>query len=82
MTSRILPLLVGTLLLVGLEAFAVPPTGGANVRGQVSLLNSGGKESEGGFGGFFSDFISSLDDQIDDFFNKRMGNGEVFYGYV
>mmetsp|Transcript_29437 Transcript_29437/g.62491 ORF Transcript_29437/g.62491 Transcript_29437/m.62491 type:complete len:148 (-) Transcript_29437:202-645(-) len=26
------------------------------------------------------DMFSNLDDVIDDFFNKRMGNGEVFYG--
>lgn len=26
------------------------------------------------------DMFSSMDDVIDDFFNKRMGNGEVFYG--
>ena len=24
--------------------------------------------------------LASLDDVIDDFFNRRMGNGEVFYG--
>ncbi|KAL7559137.1 hypothetical protein ACA910_010217 [Epithemia clementina (nom. ined.)] len=28
----------------------------------------------------FSDMISSWDDVIDDFMNKRMGNGELFYG--
>ena len=27
-----------------------------------------------------SDMVSSLDDVIDDFLNKRMGNGEIFYG--
>lgn len=27
-----------------------------------------------------SDMVSNLDDVIDDFVNKRMGNGEVFYG--
>lgn len=27
-----------------------------------------------------SDMLSSLDDVVDDFYNKRMGNGEVFYG--
>lgn len=27
-----------------------------------------------------ADMFSNLDDVIDDFFNKRMGNGEVFYG--
>ena len=26
------------------------------------------------------DIFSNLDDVIDDFFNKRMGNGEIFYG--
>ena len=26
------------------------------------------------------DMFSNFDDVIDDFFNKRMGNGEVFYG--
>jgi len=28
----------------------------------------------------FSDMMSSMDDVIDDFMGKRMGNGEVFYG--
>ena len=27
-----------------------------------------------------SDMFSSMDDVLDDFFYKRMGNGEVFYG--
>ena len=27
-----------------------------------------------------ADMVSNLDDVIDDFFNKRMGNGETFYG--
>lgn len=27
-----------------------------------------------------SDTLSNMDDVIDDFMNKRMGNGEVFYG--
>mmetsp|Transcript_10579 Transcript_10579/g.22774 ORF Transcript_10579/g.22774 Transcript_10579/m.22774 type:complete len:134 (+) Transcript_10579:80-481(+) len=27
-----------------------------------------------------ADMFTNLDDVIDDFFNKRMGNGEVFYG--
>lgn len=27
-----------------------------------------------------SDMLSNLDDVVDDFYNKRMGNGEVFYG--
>ena len=26
------------------------------------------------------DMMSNFDDVVDDFFNKRMGNGEVFYG--
>lgn len=26
------------------------------------------------------DFVANLDDVLDDFMNKRMGNGEVFYG--
>jgi hypothetical protein len=28
----------------------------------------------------FSDILSTMDDMIDDFFYKRMGNGEIFYG--
>lgn len=27
-----------------------------------------------------ADMFSNFDDVIDDFFNKRMGNGEIFYG--
>jgi hypothetical protein len=30
--------------------------------------------------GDFKDFMANLDDTIDDFLNKRMGNGEIFYG--
>lgn len=28
----------------------------------------------------FSELLSTMDDMIDDFFYKRMGNGEIFYG--
>mmetsp|Transcript_31099 Transcript_31099/g.35421 ORF Transcript_31099/g.35421 Transcript_31099/m.35421 type:complete len:139 (+) Transcript_31099:43-459(+) len=28
----------------------------------------------------FGDMFSNLDDAIDDFYNKRMGKGEIFYG--
>jgi hypothetical protein len=41
---------------------------------------------EGGDGGGFnlfqgvSNMFAEMDSQMDDFFNKRMGNGEVFYG--
>jgi hypothetical protein len=28
----------------------------------------------------FSDMMTNMDSVIDDFMNKRMGNGEVFYG--
>mmetsp|Transcript_26347 Transcript_26347/g.39915 ORF Transcript_26347/g.39915 Transcript_26347/m.39915 type:complete len:138 (-) Transcript_26347:200-613(-) len=28
----------------------------------------------------FGDMFSNLDDVIDDFYNKRMGKGEIFYG--
>jgi hypothetical protein len=27
-----------------------------------------------------ADMFKSMDDVVDDFFNKRMGNGEIFYG--
>ena len=30
--------------------------------------------------GFFAEFLGNMDAAIDDFMNKRMGNGEVFYG--
>lgn len=42
------------------------------------------KDSEGGglspFKKGLNEMFASLDDTIDDFFNKRMGNGEIFYG--
>mmetsp|Transcript_19299 Transcript_19299/g.24903 ORF Transcript_19299/g.24903 Transcript_19299/m.24903 type:complete len:128 (+) Transcript_19299:40-423(+) len=39
-------------------------------------------EKKGGFNPIteFSDMMSNLDQVIDDFMGKRMGNGEVFYG--
>eukprot|EP00980_Cylindrotheca_fusiformis_P009261 scaffold2018_cov113-Cylindrotheca_fusiformis.AAC.15 len=44
--------------------------------------NSGNDESKGSNkqGGIFQDFFSNFDDIVDDFLNKRMGNGEAFYG--
>ena len=33
-----------------------------------------------GFPDIFKEFFSNMDDVIDDFMFKRMGNGEVFYG--
>jgi hypothetical protein len=77
---RMLPLLtIGVLLIVSLEAFVAKPV--PSTRGSSSL--SDGKdpnEKPASIGGFFKDFMSRVDDQVDDFFNKRMGNGEVFYG--
>jgi hypothetical protein len=40
-------------------------------------------EDAGGLSPFkkgLNEMLASLDDTIDDFFNKRMGNGEIFYG--
>eukprot|EP00545_Synedropsis_sp_CCMP1620_P004392 CAMPEP_0119011796 /NCGR_PEP_ID=MMETSP1176-20130426/5896_1 /TAXON_ID=265551 /ORGANISM="Synedropsis recta cf, Strain CCMP1620" /LENGTH=90 /DNA_ID=CAMNT_0006964663 /DNA_START=163 /DNA_END=435 /DNA_ORIENTATION=- len=39
-------------------------------------------EDDGGFNPFkgLGEMFSGVDDAIDDFFNKRMGNGEIFYG--
>eukprot|EP00551_Chaetoceros_affinis_P013992 CAMPEP_0203696764 /NCGR_PEP_ID=MMETSP0091-20130426/7889_1 /ASSEMBLY_ACC=CAM_ASM_001089 /TAXON_ID=426623 /ORGANISM="Chaetoceros affinis, Strain CCMP159" /LENGTH=158 /DNA_ID=CAMNT_0050568599 /DNA_START=83 /DNA_END=559 /DNA_ORIENTATION=- len=38
-----------------------------------------GEESKGIIGGFF-DMFANLDDVAEDFFYKRMGKGEIFYG--
>ena len=54
--------------------------------GTVTLLHA--EKDEGKKSGWnfknplqeISDIMSNLDDVIDDFMGKRMGNGEVFYG--
>ncbi|CAB9530205.1 expressed unknown protein [Seminavis robusta] len=80
---RFLVLLVALLLAGGIEAFVVSPTSVASSTQSFGLSGSN-QDNDGGkgnpFGGFFKDFMSSVDDQVDDFFNKRMGNGEAFYG--
>jgi hypothetical protein len=48
--------------------------------------NNNNKDDGGDGGGGFnlfqgvSNMFAEMDSQMDDFFNKRMGNGEVFYG--
>jgi hypothetical protein len=70
------------LLTVSLFFSAVAFQPGRTSPRKSLALSSG----DGGKGEFpnpmkeFSDMMSNLDDVIDDFFNKRMGNGEVFYG--
>lgn len=75
---------------------SIPTTTKANARSTdagrstILVLNESQKNKENsdnklvGFVGNFmqdlQDMASSVDDVVDDFFNKRMGNGEVFYG--
>lgn len=54
-------------------------------RGDAITLYSNNKDNNNGRNVWnpfqeISDMISSFDDVVDDFLNKRMGNGEIFYG--
>jgi hypothetical protein len=58
-----------------------------NVDSAVSVLsaaknddNEQPQQERNGIVGGFMDFFSNLDDVADDFFYKRMGKGEIFYG--
>lgn len=58
---------------------AFQPINQQSIRTNGSLLHA---ENNGRFNPFkeISEMMSSLDDIVDDFMGKRMGNGEVFYG--
>jgi hypothetical protein len=76
---RLLFLVTVLLLIVCVDAFLAKPA--PSTRDSHSLNDSKDPDKQtAASGGFFKDFMSRVDDQVDDFFNKRMGNGEVFYG--
>jgi hypothetical protein len=49
---------------------------------RVTAIGSKKNQQGGSWNPFqdMSDMMANVDDVIDDFLNKRMGNGEVFYG--
>ena len=62
---------------VGSQSFQV----GTSLKSRLttSLASKNGNSSWNPFREL-SDMMSSFDDVVDDFLNKRMGNGEIFYG--
>ena len=67
------------LCVVVVCSFAPTPN---SPRSITQRLAENGNNDGGGFNPLkeLSDMFSSMDDVLDDFFYKRMGNGEVFYG--
>lgn len=69
------------LLMVQVAAFVASPVANSNARTaakiqtQQQLNNNDSGEQKSG-GGFMDNFMKNVDQQIDDFFNKRMGNGK------
>ena len=77
---RFISFLVACLLVANIEAFVTRFPATTKTANLVSLnAQPNGNDGKSG-GGFMSGFMKNVDQQIDDFFNKRMGNGEVFYG--
>lgn len=76
--------------LAGAVAAFAPPNPSSCTRSALNLSpNKDNDDSDtpsitslGGFNPInaFSELLSNMDDMIDDFFYKRMGNGEIFYG--
>lgn len=77
---RFITFLVILVLVSSIQAFA-PKARRAHT--SLSSLNNQSNDNNGDNNkpqGFMNKFMESVDKQIDDFFNKRMGNGEQFYG--
>uniref|UniRef100_A0A7S2PDX6 Uncharacterized protein n=1 Tax=Leptocylindrus danicus TaxID=163516 RepID=A0A7S2PDX6_9STRA len=69
-------LVVVSIALCNVSGFQVPPP--AAISGRSFALHSEKQQSNPLAG--IVDFFSNFDDVIDDFMDKKMGNGEVFYG--
>ena len=70
--------------LAAVSAFA-PTSNCARPRAVPKLSRNDDSDTTNNILGFnpmnaFSEMLSTMDDMIDDFFYKRMGNGEIFYG--
>lgn len=71
------------LCLTAVYSFAPAPKVTTSSRFLVIQHMANDSEDGGGLSPFkkgLNEMFASLDDTIDDFFNKRMGNGEIFYG--
>lgn len=70
--------------IVGSASFLVRPSSSSFCQSSVapSLPRTTLQEGKNSWNPFkeVGDMMASFDDVIDDFLNKRMGNGEVFYG--
>lgn len=78
---------IAASLLATASGFAVVPTSSATFSAASARPAQNGDESDADSGGFkfnplkeILETFKNLDDVIDDFYNKRMGNGEIFYG--
>jgi hypothetical protein len=68
------------MILSGASFLTAPSAGGRRVT--VTAIGSEKKQQGGSWNPLqdMSDMMTNFDDVIDDFLNKRMGNGELFYG--
>mmetsp|Transcript_21993 Transcript_21993/g.32486 ORF Transcript_21993/g.32486 Transcript_21993/m.32486 type:complete len:140 (-) Transcript_21993:198-617(-) len=77
-------LLASVIAVKAFNPVTVEPSAPSSV---FRMASSDDNETQSSLMGFFKntvqdvgDIFSNLDDVIDDFYNKRMGNGEIFYG--
>ena len=66
--------------LVGAASFLLRPEPFFRHRILLASNNNGDNASSWNPLKELTDMLSSFDDVVDDFVNKRMGNGEIFYG--
>lgn len=73
-------ILLSCMILSGASFLTAPSAGGRRVT--VTAIGSEKKQQGGSWNPLqdMSDMMTNFDDVIDDFLNKRMGNGELFYG--
>mmetsp|Transcript_14439 Transcript_14439/g.26072 ORF Transcript_14439/g.26072 Transcript_14439/m.26072 type:complete len:138 (-) Transcript_14439:1187-1600(-) len=75
--------LILVALAIALSSAFAPTPSVEKTPSRTTVLHAKGDEDGFNIPNPFAELgemFSSLDDVIDDFFNKRMGNGEVFYG--
>jgi hypothetical protein len=76
--GRTLPLREGRRVATGPRSARWPGSSNDDNDGTTNSF-SPGDIAESVFS-LVKDMANNFDDQVDDFFNKRMGNGEIFYG--
>lgn len=76
--------LITIFCLVAVSSFSSGPSTATRPRFLVGTMLSQSNDDSGSteFNPMktWSNMMSTIDDMIDDFFYKRMGNGEIFYG--